>query len=626
MEGPAKGSAVSGFSTDDLAMSLVREFLHRGGLERTLACLDEERTEKGIGGGSGLTSRSSLRKAMGLERHAAKAKAKSEDNVTPTSLEVLVAVHMQRVEKQLQLTGDGRHASSSSSSSSGPSVAERNADVLRSSASLDGGRKLQRPMTAHSGFSRSRSSFADTSSHRSGGAGYAHAAADVMVIEDLDDDTLGEDAAGDLFGSTAAGMSHLSLAGGLALSSPTPQGEPVHHEVWRQATLLLSSSGGLGGVSLDSAARCVPESWLQGFFFRERPDDGEDLNRAVLPYGLVQTEGGPCGVLAAVQSHMIKEHFKLRNLELAGAESGAGWPSLGCISKSQAQELLVRALASMLWQIGSARGSNGAGVLLPTSAGSLTWMAADTTEDLQRLLRGAMATIGMPKGNGLVAFVMSAILCRGPKAVERDMDSMSGAAGEGQGRLIGAHGYCTQELVNLLISGRAVSNVFDGVKLLEGGEGSSDDSCATELRGITGASEVGFLTLFEWYKYIEVGSYYKKPSCPVWVVCSESHFSTLFLHTDALSSSTRVPDSITETSDVLHLAYYDGLASQEQEIVLSLRYDHDGGHTGRCSGDDMGSRAKAVDSSGQPVPPLEYVIETRWPGVSIDWNGSEKIL
>ena len=158
MEGPAKASAVSGFSKDDLAMSLVREFLHRGGLERTLACLDEERTEKGIGGGSGLTSRSSLRKAMGLERHAAKAKAKSEDNVTPTSLEVLVSVHMQRVEKQLQLTGDGRHVSSSSSSSSGPSVAERNSDILRSSVSLDGGRKLQRPMTAHSGFSRSRSS------------------------------------------------------------------------------------------------------------------------------------------------------------------------------------------------------------------------------------------------------------------------------------------------------------------------------------------------------------------------------------------------------------------------------------------------------------------------------------
>jgi len=26
------------------------------------------------------------------------------------------------------------------------------------------------------------------------------------------------------------------------------------------------------------------------------------------------------------------------------------------------------------------------------------------------------------------------------------------------------------------------------------------------------------------------------------------------------------------------------------------------------------------------VPPLEFVIETRWPGVAVDWNGTEPIL
>ena len=33
--------------------------------------------------------------------------------------------------------------------------------------------------------------------------------------------------------------------------------------------------------------------------------------------------------------------------------------------------------------------------------------------------------------------------------------------------LIGAHGYCSQEMVNLLSTGRAVSNTFDGCMILE---------------------------------------------------------------------------------------------------------------------------------------------------------------
>ena len=36
-------------------------------------------------------------------------------------------------------------------------------------------------------------------------------------------------------------------------------------------------------------------------------------------------------------------------------------------------------------------------------------------------------------------------------------------------------------------------------------------------------AEIGFLTLFEHYKSIEVGSFFKNPRYPVWVVCSERY-------------------------------------------------------------------------------------------------------
>jgi len=40
-------------------------------------------------------------------------------------------------------------------------------------------------------------------------------------------------------------------------------------------------------------------------------------------------------------------------------------------------------------------------------------------------------------------------------------------------------------------------------------------------------------------------------------------------------------------------------------------------------GDSYADRGRC---EGQNIPPLECVIETRWPGVCVDWNGAEPIL
>ena len=133
-------------------------------------------------------------------------------------------------------------------------------------------------------------------------------------------------------------------------------------------------------------------------------------------------------------------------------------------------------------------------------------------------------------------------------------------------------------------------------------------------------SDVGFLTLFEWYNYMEVGTYYKFPKFPVWIICSESHFSVIFLHCRE-SPSYEVPISITSDSTPLSLCYYDGLACQDDEIILTLTFDQDGGHKSRCT-----EASNTAQSHGIAIPPLELVLETRWPGVHVDWNGSEKIL
>lgn len=55
----------------------------------------------------------------------------------------------------------------------------------------------------------------------------------------------------------------------------------------------------------------------------------------------------------------------------------------------------------------------------------------------------------------------------------------------------GEHGYCSQELVNLLLTGQAVTNVFNG----------EQDCGGKVLKGIQSRARVGLLTLLEWHRY-----------------------------------------------------------------------------------------------------------------------------
>lgn len=59
---------------------------------------------------------------------------------------------------------------------------------------------------------------------------------------------------------------------------------------------------------------------------------------------------------------------------------------------------------------------------------------------------------------------------------------------------------------------------------------------------------------------MEVGAYLKTPRYPIWLLCSESHFSVLFgLQGELLAGQ-----------DQFDLYYYDGLARQQEEIRLTV--------------------------------------------------------
>ncbi|KAL2334895.1 hypothetical protein Fmac_016108 [Flemingia macrophylla] len=89
----------------------------------------------------------------------------------------------------------------------------------------------------------------------------------------------------------------------------------------------------------------------------------------------------------------------------------------------------------------------------------------------------------------------------------------------GQPLVTAPFGHASQEIVNLLLSGQAVPNVFDGRMDLGGG---------MFLKGTSQFVEVGFLTLLESLGFCKDGHYLKCPKWPIWVVGSESHYTVLF--------------------------------------------------------------------------------------------------
>ncbi len=60
-----------------------------------------------------------------------------------------------------------------------------------------------------------------------------------------------------------------------------------------------------------------------------------------------------------------------------------------------------------------------------------------------------------PDGHGCILLVYSIILTRGINNILSDMDMRENS-------LLTEHGYASQELINIILIGKATSNVFDG--------------------------------------------------------------------------------------------------------------------------------------------------------------------
>jgi hypothetical protein len=100
-----------------------------------------------------------------------------------------------------------------------------------------------------------------------------------------------------------------------------------------------------------------------------------------------------------------------------------------------------------------------------------------------------------------------------------------------------------------------------------------------------------------------VGENLKKPRYLIWIISIESHFSVLFSITQSIPSHDEKP---------FDLYYYDQFGNQNEEYRITV--------------DPSGRMNVANRDEDDLIPPLEDCIQTRWPGATFDWNGSEPLL
>lgn len=312
-------------------------------------------------------------------------------------------------------------------------------------------------------------------------------------------------------------------------------------------------------------------------------------------YALSFHKLGPDGIMACLQG------FLLRFL-LYDQPSIEHVKSMLRPMSSERQNALITAMTKILWQAG---GQQRATVVLP--CGECTWATMDDYREdqlteklhqfrftefshLERFIKKHLSFFESTNGNGCILFLYSVILSRSIERVTEDL-------GDPHFTLMGLHDSCTQAMVNLMLTGRAAANVFNGdIEFNKRGR-----KLSYPLNGIKGRSEIGFLSMKEHLdpKSFQVGSMLKTPKFPVWVAKTGERYGVLFSLNKELVNDWKLERRF-------ELLYCTGSAKRnngadESVFIIDTR--------------DVFS---PDDEFGEEPSEVEHCIRTKWPGALIE--------
>lgn len=272
-------------------------------------------------------------------------------------------------------------------------------------------------------------------------------------------------------------------------------------------------------------------------------------------FGLRQRSGGPCGVLAAVQSEIIKYiYFEIFDQTI---DDPITMPENDLLDVA-----LCKAIQSILQRA--------------SESSTVCVTLAEVNQSFTSLDKFQCKLVEVSKGEecfevlfnnlnhfksifGCISLAISLVCSRTIENIRHDMDTPSNC-------LIGQYGHSTQELLNLLLVGKATSNAIDGSEML-------GDS-GFVLKGIPERSSIGYLTHLEAFGHCRVGDYYKFPDFPIWIIGSSTHYSVLFSFDRTINSQSSSERLLSELRNVFNTADYDKCgfiqASKLDKILIDI--------------------------------------------------------
>ncbi|XP_046743883.1 ubiquitin carboxyl-terminal hydrolase MINDY-3 homolog isoform X3 [Diprion similis] len=136
-----------------------------------------------------------------------------------------------------------------------------------------------------------------------------------------------------------------------------------------------------------------------------------------------------------------------------------------------------------------------------------------TIDNMDELKKYFSDQIEMLKNQfGILLFLYTVVCTKGLAGMQSEMSDPM------EPLIDSTYGYGSQSLINLMLTGRAVSHVWDH----------DQDVGGLKLQGIDKQNSVGFLAFLEHLRYCEVGTFLKAPSHPIWVLGSDTHLTVLF--------------------------------------------------------------------------------------------------
>ncbi|XP_029425270.1 inactive ubiquitin carboxyl-terminal hydrolase MINDY-4B [Nannospalax galili] len=322
-----------------------------------------------------------------------------------------------------------------------------------------------------------------------------------------------------------------------------------------------------------------------------------------LAFALEVEKGGAQGIQMAIQGFIIK------NLLFTRKGKDSDFHSLCNLSQREQEHVLAAVLADLLWAAGAAQKATICLITRDThSTSTVDHSRNDFIERLQlfelsekeateKFIYDHLRCFKGEGSHGVLLFLYSLIFSRTFERLQSDLDITTT-------HLLQPHAggiLCRQAVLNLILTGRASPNVFNGCE---------NGKFQETLHGVLTRSEVGYL---QWSKVAsegvqlsQVGSMLKTPRFPVWLCNINGNYSILFCTNRQLLSDWKM-------ERLFDLHFHSGQPSQKRPVHLTVDT-----HSHHWEGDHHEDK----HGPGRQFSPVEMAIRTKWRDATVKWNGT----